>query len=157
MTHDDAGIQRDISELLASQPPEGLPEDVRDAVSAALRREQARRASRTSRHRRWMLPAVAAAAVAVLAGTVLLPQLGSQQPVPMAAAQCRVTVQPDSDLTPVVHATGTQYTQAAFDTETRRLLAETRPCPADAPGAAEAVEAPRDASPARNAASTGAV
>lgn len=127
MAADEAEVQRQISDMLSREPRPAMPDHVRARIEAALHEEQQHAATRQGRRRSWVLPLGAAAGVAVLAGAVLLPQFNSSPgPTPVAAAQCQVTVDPQTDLSPVTHSTGTTYTQAGFLAETSELLS-TRP------------------------------
>jgi hypothetical protein len=101
-----------------------------------------RRRART----KWILPLGAAAGFAVLAGLVLTDHSGDS-PAPVAAgeAACSITVAPDSDLTPVMHSTGTEYTQASMVGNLRQLIGPNQNCKpgptAQGDGAAAAVQA----------------
>lgn len=144
MAADDTEIQREISRMLAAEPTPTMPDHVRARIEAALHDEweqRQREALHPRRRRSRVLPLGAAAGVAILAGAVLLPQFTtSPGPTPVAAAQCQVTLDPQTDLSPVIHSTGTTYTQAGFLAETSELLSAAPGCQGE-PGAAVDAEA----------------
>ena len=82
METDDSSQQAEIRHLLQQQETPAIPTDVANRIQQALHAEQTQR-HQTPR-RRWLLPLGAAAALAILAGVVLLP--GGSQPEPQPVA-----------------------------------------------------------------------
>jgi hypothetical protein len=139
MVPDETAIQRQIRELLTRIPEDRMPDDVRARIESALNAAALDAAG--PKRRRWLLPTAAAAAVLIV-GVALLPR--GTAPAPVLAADCRLTVSPRTDLSPVSHATGRVYTRAGIPDQARELLAQPSNCPT-ALSAVAAEAAPRAA------------
>jgi len=137
---DEHAQQNYVKELLAQQPRPTMPATVAATINTALRVEAEQRprpspqAARFGRPRRnWVMPLSVAAAVLLLAGVVVLPNLlnNSQQATTAAGDICGVTAAATADMTPVSSASGAQYSAAEFTTQSAALLSRARPACVD--------------------------
>jgi hypothetical protein len=134
----DADPEREIRELLAAQPRPVMPPEVLARIEAALAAEGTP-ATAPPAGRRWYLLA-AAAAVAVLAGFIVIPRfsdtasLSTSSPQPEQAAApvtpspgcTALGTQPSERSTPVTDS-GTAYTATALRAQAEQLLSAPRP------------------------------
>lgn len=140
----DAESEREISELLAASPRPTMPPEILSRIEAALAAEAEHSVGSTSPSRSVGLwPVLAAvAAVAVLAGFMLIPRLSepgptSAQQVPAAAPvspspACTALGTTAEDRSTPVTDSGTAYTASALPVQAARLLRATPPpCSSD--------------------------
>lgn len=146
----DADAEREIIDLLGSLPRPAMPADVRARIDDALAAEAATRpepaTGRGTNGGRWFALA-AAAAVAVLAGFIVVPRLGSgtsassPEAVPAAAPapaspSCSALADEAAGGTSLVRVTqsGTTYTAAGLQAQAEELLKASASCAALADG-----------------------
>lgn len=132
--------EQHIRELLAAQPRPAMPAPVADRIQAALAQEPRPVAAPPRSRSRLGWGLAAAAAVAVLAGVIVVPQLRQQSapvadttssatppaaptpadPIPPAAAAESISV--DCVDKPLTYDTGTSYQQVALTTQAQALV-----------------------------------
>lgn len=134
----DADSEREIRELLAAQPRPVMPPEVLARIEAALAAEGTPGTAPSPAGRRWYILA-AAAAVAVLAGFIVIPRfsdtasLSTSSPQPEQAAApatpspgcMALGTQPPERSTPVTDS-GTAYTATALRAQAEQLLSAPR-------------------------------
>ncbi len=125
METDDSSQQAEIRHLLQQQETPAIPTDVANRIQQALQAEETQR-NQTPR-RRWLLPLGAAAALAILAGVVLLPSGNQPEPQPVAD-DCMAAVSPRDDLSAVTAETGRSYSENDFAAQAKELVNDSATC-----------------------------
>ena len=123
--------EQQVRDLLAAQPRPQMPPDVHARILAALAEQPAPQSRRPSSRSRLMWVG-AAAAVVLLAGFVLVPQLRGPQGATDADTNTATATAPNADLgvpaaadcgaQPPVYDSGTRYQQAALVTQAAALV-----------------------------------
>jgi negative regulator of sigma E activity len=127
----EAALRTELAEL----PRPQIPVDVSDSIRSALQTESAERAAQlnTNVHglvgRSWkrrIVPIAAAAAVIAVMGFAVWPELNApQSPQTLAAAaSCTINADLESDISPVLHASGASYSPTSLESQAESVAAQ---------------------------------